>query len=337
MDFNNIYLWIGFGAIILILLVLDLGVFHRKSHAISTKEAAIWTATWIFIALLFNLAVYYWKGSQSALEYLTGYVIEYSLSVDNIFVFVIIFSAFCVSPAQQHRVLFWGIVGAVVMRGVFICSGAILMEKFFWVTYVFGAFLIFTGIKIGIKKESEPHPEKNPVVRLARRFLPIATEVDDGRFYVRRAGRLLFTPLFLVLITVETTDLVFALDSIPAIFAITSDPFIIFTSNIFAILGLRSLYFLLARAVCKFHYLQASLAIILTFVGVKMLIAHFFKIPISVSLSIVVSVLIAGIIASLLREKNCKVKAQQQAELSQAGNKTPVCVSTMFADNNNDS
>jgi tellurite resistance protein TerC len=311
MDFINIYLWIGFGAIILTLLVLDLGVFHRKAHAISTKEAAIWTAVWISVSLLFNLVIYIWKGPQPALEFLTGYLIEKSLSVDNIFVFVVVFGSFCVSPAHQHRVLFWGIIGALIMRGVLIAGGAVLMERFFWIVYIFGAFLVFTGIKIGIKKVSEPHPEKNPVVRLARRFLPMAADSGSGNFFVKQAGKWLITPLFLVLLTVETTDLVFALDSIPAIFAITTDPFIIFTSNIFAILGLRSLYFLLAGAVGKFHYLQASLAVILTFVGTKMLIAHFVKIPITVSLLVIVSVLAAGIVASLIRAKRMKPKDLQ--------------------------
>jgi tellurite resistance protein TerC len=303
MDFNNIYLWTGFGIIILTLLVLDLGVFHRKAHAISTKEAAIWTAVWISVALLFNLAIYFLKGPQPALEYLTGYLIEKSLSVDNLFVFVVVFGSFCVAPSHQHRVLFWGIIGALIMRGLLIAGGAVLMERFFWIVYIFGAFLVFTGLKIGIKKASEPHPEKNLVVRLARRFLPMTADSGSGKFFQKQAGKWFITPLFLVLLTVETTDLIFALDSIPAIFAITTDPFIVFTSNIFAILGLRSLYFLLAGAVGKFHYLQASLALILTFVGTKMLIAHFVKIPIAISLLVIISVLAVGILASLVRAK----------------------------------
>jgi tellurite resistance protein TerC len=303
MGINSIYLWIGFGAIILTLLVLDLGVFHRKSHIITTKEAAIWTAVWVTLALLFSLVIYYWKGSEAVLQYLTGYVIEYSLSVDNLFVFVVIFGAFCIKPEQQHRILFWGILGAIIMRGILIASGSILMDRFFWIAYVFGAFLIYTGIRTGIKKETVPHIEKNPLVRLARRFLPMATNAPENSFIVKQSGKFLLTPLFLVLITVETTDLVFALDSIPAIFAITTEPFVVFTSNIFAILGLRSLYFLLARAVGKFHYLQTSLAVILSFVGAKMLIAHWLKVPIAGSLSVVVVVLVIGIIASIIREK----------------------------------
>jgi tellurite resistance protein TerC len=308
MDINNIYLWIGFGAIILTLLVLDLGVFHRKSHSISTKEAAIWTGVWISLALLFNLAIYFWKGHPTALEYLTGYLIEYSLSVDNLFVFVVIFGAFGIATAQQHRVLFWGILGALIMRGLLIATGSILLDRFFWVAYIFGAFLVFTGIKIGFKKETAPQPEKNPVVRLARRILPMTTEESTDSFFVKRAGKLLITPLFLVLITIETTDLVFALDSIPAIFAITTDTFVIYTSNIFAIMGLRSLYFLLAKAVSQFYYLQISLAVILSFVGIKMLIAHFYKMPILISLAVVIIVLGAGVVASVIRARHLKHK-----------------------------
>ena len=306
---DNIYLWAGFGAVILTLMVLDLGVFHRKSHAVSTKEAAIWVGVWVTLALLFNLAIYYWKGPETALEYLTGYLIEYSLSVDNLFVFVLIFSSFCVPSNQQHRVLFWGILGAVIMRGILIVCGAALMERFFWVVYIFGAFLVFTGIKIGVKKESKPDPEKNPIVRLARRVLPMACDAKEGTFFEKQSGKLLMTPLFLVLVSVETTDLIFALDSIPAIFGITTDPFVIFTSNIFAILGLRSLYFLLSGVVNKFYYLQASLAVILVFVGIKMLIGHFVHIPVSISLSVVVFVLVAGVITSIIREKRLRRKS----------------------------
>ncbi|MFC2058351.1 TerC family protein [Chloroflexota bacterium] len=301
MHTDSIGLWIGFGIIILVFLILDLGVFHRKPHAVTTKEAAIWTVVWISLALVFNLAIYYLRGPETALEYLTGYIIEKSLSIDNLFVFVVLFSSFGIAAAQQHRVLFWGILGALVMRGLLIASGTILIERFFWIVYVFGVFLIFTGIKIGIKKGSEPHPERNPVLRLARRFLPITNENEGGKFYVRRTGKLFFTPLFLVLITIETTDLVFALDSIPAIFAVTTDPFVIFTSNIFAILGLRSLYFLLANTIGKFYYLQTALALILVFVGIKMVLAHFYKVPIAVSLAVVVGLLISAIIASLIQ------------------------------------
>jgi tellurite resistance protein TerC len=304
MDINNLYLWIGFGFIVLILLVLDLGVFHRKAHAVSAREAAVWTAVWISVALLFNLAVYFYLGPRPALEYLTGYLIEKSLSVDNLFVFVVLFTSFGVAPAYQHRVLFWGILGALIMRGVLIAAGAVLMERFFWIAYLFGAFLIFTGFKIGIKKETRPHAENNPLVRLARRFLPVAAECGDGRLFTKKEGKWLITPLFLVLVTVETTDLVFALDSIPAIFAVTTDAFIVFTSNIFAILGLRSLYFLLARAVDKFYYLQPALAVILVFVGAKMVVSHYFELPVAISLSVVIGVLLSGMAASWIREKS---------------------------------
>ncbi len=306
MDFNIIYLWIGFGTIVVTLLVLDLGVFHRGQHTVTTREAGIWTALWVSLALLFNLAIYFWRGPQSALEYLTGYVVEYSLSVDNLFVFVVIFGAFCVKPEQQHRVLFWGILGAILMRGILIAGGSILMERFFWIIYIFGGFLVFTGLKIGFRKDDQPNLERNPAVRLARRFLPMATDTQNGNFLVKQGGRLLLTPLFLVLLTIETTDLVFALDSIPAIFAITADPLVVFTSNIFAVLGLRSLYFLLAGAIGKFYYLRTSLAVILTFVGCKMLVGHFFKIPIALSLSVIVFVLFVGIIGSLLRERRMR-------------------------------
>jgi tellurite resistance protein TerC len=304
MQIENLWLWVGFGVIIVTLLVLDLGVINRKAHTITTRQAAIWTGVWITLALLFNLVVYHWKGPQSALEYLTGYVIEYSLSVDNLFVFVVLFTAFGVEKAYQHRVLFWGILGALVLRGILITFGVVMIERFFWVAYIFGAFLIYTGFKIAFqKKESEPHPEKNPVLRLARKILPITKRNYLGKFMLRRGGKFFFTPLFLVLIVVETTDLVFALDSVPAIFGITHDPFIIYTSNVFAIMGLRSLYFLLARAMGKFHFLQHALSVILVFIGVKMVIAHYYEVPITISLGVVIGLLAIAVVASLIRER----------------------------------
>jgi tellurite resistance protein TerC len=303
MHTDNLVLWIGFGVVIFVLMALDLGVINRKSHVVSTRQAAIWTGVWVFLSLLFNLAIFWWRGADSALEYLTGYLIEYSLSVDNLFVFVVLFAAFGVAPQHQHRVLFWGILGALVLRGLLIAAGVVLIEQFFWVIYIFGAFLIFTGIRLGIKKESQPHPEKNPILRLARRFLPVLKNSPGGKFMLRRSGKVFFTPLFLVLIAVETTDLVFALDSVPAIFGITHDPFIIYTSNVFAIMGLRSLYFLLAGAMGKFHFLQHALSVILVFVGVKMVISHFVHIPIAVSLSVVVGLLVIAVIASLIKER----------------------------------
>ena len=303
MQIENLWLWVAFGVIIVTLLVLDLGVVNRKAHTITTRQAAIWTGVWITLALLFNLVVYYWKGPQSALEYLTGYVIEYSLSVDNLFVFVVIFTAFGVEKAYQHRVLFWGILGALILRGILITLGVVIIERFFWVAYIFGAFLIYTGFKIAFQKESEPHPEKNPILRLARKILPITKRNYLGKFMLRRSGKFVFTPLFLVLIVVETTDLVFALDSVPAIFGITHDPFVIYTSNVFAIMGLRSLYFLLAGAMGKFHFLRHALSVILVFIGVKMVIAHYFEVPIVISLAVVIGLLALAVVASLIRER----------------------------------
>jgi len=298
-----IWLWVGFNALVLGLLALDLGVFHRKAHAVKAKEAAIWTVVWITLALAFNAAVYVWRGPEQGLEYLAGYLIEKSLSVDNIFVFVVIFSTFAVPAAYQHRVLFWGILGALVMRGAMIAAGAALLEQFHWVVYLFGAFLIFTGIRMGARREHQPHPERNPLLRLVRRFLPVTEDYDGDKFFVRRAGRLLVTPLLLVLLVVETTDLMFAVDSIPAIFAVTRDPFIVYTSNVFAILGLRSLYFLLGSAVAKFHYLKLALSAILVFVGAKMVIAEFYKVPIVVSLGVVAALLAIAVVASLVRAR----------------------------------
>jgi tellurite resistance protein TerC len=300
---NNLWLWIGFGLIIVTLMILDLGVFNRKAHAPKTKESVIWVAVWVSLALIFNVVVYWWRGPQSGLEFLTGYVIEYSLSVDNLFVFVVLFSAFGVHQEHQHKVLFWGILGALVLRGILIACGVVLIERFFWVAYIFGAFLIYTGIKLVVKKESEPHPENNIILRQARKILPITKRNYSGSFWFKRSGRLIFTPLILVLIAVETTDLVFALDSVPAIFGITHDPFIIYTSNVFAILGLRSLYFLLSGAIGKFHYLQPALAIILLFIGFKMMISHYLEIPILISLGVVIGLLVIAIIASLIRAR----------------------------------
>jgi tellurite resistance protein TerC len=308
MHIENLWLWVAFAAIIVVLLVVDLGVVNRKAHAVTTRQAAIWTGIWVTLALLFNLVVYHWKGPQSALEYFTGYVIEYSLSVDNLFVFVVIFTAFGVDKAYQHRVLFWGILGALVLRGILITFGVVMIERFFWVAYIFGAFLIYTGFKIAFQKESEPHPEKNPILRLAGKILPITKRNHLGKFMLRRNGKFLFTPLFLVLIVVETTDLVFALDSVPAIFGITHDPFIIYTSNVFAIMGLRSLYFLLARAMGKFHFLQHALAVILVFIGVKMVIAHYYEVPIAISLGVVIGLLAVAVVASLIRERRIQKK-----------------------------
>ena len=294
-------LWIGFTVFVLAMLALDLGVFHREAHAVRVREALGWTAVWIALAMVFNLGVYYWFGAEPALEFLTGYVIEKALSVDNIFVFIVVFSAFAVPPKLQHRVLFWGILGALIMRAVFIAAGAVLLQRFHWVIYFFGVFLVFTGIKLLVQRTTAVHPERNPFVRLFRRFVPSVTHYRDGKFTVVEGGKRYATPLLLVLVAIEATDLVFAVDSIPAIFAVTTDPFIVYTSNIFAILGLRALYFALAGVMGKFHYLKVGLSLVLVFVGVKMLVAGIYKIPILASLGIIVALLAGSIVASLLR------------------------------------
>ncbi len=294
--------WVGFVAFILAMLALDLSVFNRKAHAISLREAAIWSAVWIGLSLLFNAALYFWQGQEVALEFFTAYLIEKSLSVDNIFVFVLIFSAFGVPAAYQHRVLFWGILGALVMRGALIALGTTLISYFHWVLYGFGAFLVFTGIRLAFERERTIHAERNPLVRLARRFLPVTQEYAGSRFFVRQGGQLMATPLVLVLVLIESTDLIFALDSIPAVLAITLDPFIVYTSNVFAILGLRSLYFLLAGSVQRFRYLNVGLAAILALVGVKMLLTDVAHIPIGISLGGIAIILAVAIGASLLRD-----------------------------------
>jgi len=293
--------WIAFSLLVLAMLTLDLGVFHRRAHEVSIKEALGWSAMWIALALLFNLVIYFWRGPVAALEFLTGYLIEKSLSVDNIFVFLLIFSYFRVPSAYQHKVLFWGVLGALIMRGIFIAAGVTLIQKFHWVIYLFGAFLVLTGVKMAFEKDQEIHPERNPVLRLFRRFVPATTSYEQEKFFVKRGGRRFATPLFIVLLLVETTDIVFAVDSIPAILAITVDPFIVYTSNVFAILGLRALYFALAGVMRLFHYLHYGLSIILAFVGVKMLLADVYKIPVTMALAFVGSVLMVSVVVSLLR------------------------------------
>ncbi|GIV97018.1 MAG: membrane protein [Herpetosiphonaceae bacterium] len=303
MSIGTPLLWIGFNIFVLALLALDLGIFHRTAHVVSIKEAAIWSAIWVSLALVFNVAVYFWWGSDLALQFFTGYLIEKSLSVDNIFVFVLIFTYFSVPAAYQHRVLFWGILGALMMRGVLISIGAALLEQFHWIIYLFGAFLIVTGVKMALHRNREIHPERNPLVRLFRRIMPVTEGYEGEKFFVRRAGKLMATPLFLVLLIVESTDLVFAVDSIPAIFAITQDPFIVYTSNVFAILGLRSLYFLLAGVMDKFIYLKLGLSVVLAFVGVKMVLMDIYKIPTVVSLLVVLSILGLAIAASIVKSR----------------------------------
>jgi len=300
---TSIWLWVGFNLFVLGMLALDLGVFHRKAHVVSFKEAGVWSAVWIALALLFNAGVWHFLGPQKGVEFLTGYLIEKSLSVDNIFVFALIFAYFAVPQEYQHRVLFWGILGALVMRAIFIAAGAALIANFHWIIYVFGAFLILTGIKMAFAPDKGLEPEKNPVVKLVRRLMPVTDRYHGQKFFTRENGALAATPLFLVLALVETTDLIFAVDSIPAIFAVTSDPFIVYTSNVFAILGLRSLYFLLAGVMNRFEYLKLGLAAILVFVGTKMAIVDLYKIPSAVSLGVVAAILAVAIAASLLRAR----------------------------------
>ena len=296
-------LWLAFNAFVLLMLALDLGVFHRKSHPVKVKEAMIWTVVWIALAFAFAGGIYLWQGSEPSLQFVAGYLIEKSLSVDNLFVFLMLFSYFKVPALYQHKVLFWGILGALVMRAALIAVGSVLLSRFHGMMYFFGAFLLLTGIKLAVQKGDGIHPERNPVVRLFRRIWPVTDDYSDGRFFVKKEGRRWATPLFLVLLTVEFTDLVFALDSIPAIFAVTPDPFIVYTSNVFAILGLRSLYFALAGVMALFHYLKFGLAAILGFVGVKMMLADVFPIPIGVSLAAVGSILLLSIAVSLKRNK----------------------------------
>lgn len=294
-------LWGGFTLFVLAMLALDLGVFHRKAHVVGTREALGWSLFWIALSLLFNAGVLRWFGPERGLEFLTGYLIEKALSVDNIFVFLMIFSYFSVPRAYQHRVLFWGILGAIVFRVIFILAGAALLAAFHWVIYIFGGLLIVTGIRIVRAGEVQVHPEHNPILRLVRRYVPVAAGDQGARFFVRTGGRLMATPLCLVLVVVEATDIVFAIDSIPAIFAITSDPFIVFTSNVFAILGLRALFFLLAGVMNRFHYLKIGLGVVLAFVGTKMLLSDVYKIPIGLSLAVVFLLIGGAVVASLLR------------------------------------
>jgi tellurite resistance protein TerC len=284
------------------MLVLDLGVFHRRDHAVKFREALIWSIVWIALAAIFAVVIMFWHGRTPALEFVTGYVIELSLSVDNLFVFLLIFRFFQVPPAHQHKVLFWGILGALFMRAIFIAAGVGLIQRFHWIVYVFGAFLVYSGIKLFFQGEAEIHPEKNPVLRLFRRLVPVTKDFEGNKFFVRRAG-LYATPLFIVLLVVETSDLLFAVDSIPAILSITRDAFIVYTSNVFAILGLRSMYFALAGMMEMFRYLHYGLSLVLMFVGAKMLLSHFFEIPTPIALASVAGLLAISVVASVINPK----------------------------------
>jgi tellurite resistance protein TerC len=300
---DQTWLWIGFNVFVLAMLAVDLFVFHRDAHEVASWEAATWTAVWVALALLFGAGVYTFMGREAGLEYFAGYLIEKALSVDNIFVFVLIFGSFRVPLRYQHRVLFWGILGALVMRGAMIATGAYLIQQFHWVIYVFGAFLVFTGIRMARQSEHDINLETNVVIRTVRRLLPVTTIYHGQKFFVRQdvggTRRLAATPLFVVLALVEATDLIFAVDSIPAIFAVTEAPFIVYSSNVFAILGLRALYFLLAGVIHRFHYLKAGLSIVLVFVGAKMLAADVYTVPIGVSLGVILFVLMGSVAASL--------------------------------------
>ena len=301
---DQTWYWILFNVFVLIMLALDLGVFHRHAHEVKMKEALTTSAVWIALALLFNVGIYFWMGEKKALEFLTGYIIEKSLSVDNIFVFIMVFTYFHVPALHQHKILFWGIIGALIMRAIFIFAGVALITKFHWMIYVFGLFLIVTGIKMAFQKDKKIEPEKNPVIRLFRKVFPVADSYDGSRFFTRVNGKRLATPMMIVLVVIETTDLIFAVDSIPAILAVTDDPFIVYTSNVFAILGLRALYFALAGIMQLFHYLAYGLSAVLVFVGAKMMLVDVYKIPIQFSLLVIVLILTIAVVASIIRSRS---------------------------------
>ncbi len=297
---DTLLLWVGFSAFVLVMLFLDLFVFHKKTHEVKIKEAVIWSIVWISLAFVFNYLVYIWFGQEKAMEFLTAYVIEKSLSVDNLFVFIMIFGFFHIKPEYQHKILFWGILGALIMRIIFIIVGIELIHKFHWIIYIFGAFLIYTGLKIPFEKDKQIEPDKNPLVRLFKKFMPVTNELHGDKFFVKIDAKTYATPLFIALIIIEFSDLIFAVDSIPAVLAISDDTFIVYTSNVFAILGLRALYFALAGVVKYFRYLKFGLAAILVFVGTKMCISGFYKFPVQWSLLIIVGLLTISIVASLV-------------------------------------
>ena len=300
----SIYFWIGFHLFIFTMLAIDLGVFHKKTHVVPVKEAILWSSIWILLALLFDLFVFFEFGKTKALEFFTGYVIEYSLSVDNIFIFILIFSYFAVNTRYQHKILFWGILGALIMRGIFIFAGVALINRFEWIVVIFGGFLLFTGIKMLFQKETEVNPDKNPIIKFFRRFLPVTQTLHGDKLLIVENRRLLATPLFLVLVIIESSDLIFAVDSIPAILAISKSTFIVYTSNIFAILGLRSLYFAVSGMMSYFRYLRVGLSFVLIFVGLKMLSSFVnFEISIILSLGIIISILLISILASVFIKK----------------------------------
>lgn len=300
-------MWIAFAVIVVVLLALDLGVFNRKNHVIGVKEALMMSAFWIGIALAFNAVIFWQMGSQSGLEYTAAYVMEKALSVDNLFVFIIIFAFFGIAPEYQHKILFYGIIGALVFRAIFIFAGVTLVEKFDWLLYIFGIFLLFTAVKLAVQKDQKVDPDKNIIVRGFKKIMPVSTDTHEGKFFVRNAGVLAATPLFLALLVIESTDIVFAVDSIPAVMGITTDMFIVYTSNVFAILGLRALYFALAGIMSSMYYLKYGLAVILAFVGIKMLLPIVgYHVNVVVSLAVILVVLLVAIVASVIRNKHLK-------------------------------
>lgn len=327
MTTSQLLLWGGFNLFVIVMLVLDLGVFQRKAHEVSIKESLIWSVIWIVLALLFAIFVYYQYpamtgktdlpagfAGKTTIDYLAAYLVERALSMDNLFVFLLIFSYFRVPAEYHHRILFWGILGALIMRGIFIAAGVTLIHYLDWIIYVFGAFLVYIGIKFALQREKEIHPEKNPILKLARRFVPMTDKDEGGHFFIRRNHKLFATPLFIVLLVIETTDVIFAVDSIPAVIAITGDPFIIYTSNVFAILGLRALYFALAGIMKLFHYLDFGLSAILVFVGVKMLLSKFVHISSALALIIIAGILGVTIMASLIWPKKVDQEIQNEVE-----------------------
>jgi tellurite resistance protein TerC len=327
MDVSSIgtpMLWIGFSLFVLAMLALDLGVFHRTAHEVRTREALVWTAVWIALALVFNLGIYRFYGSERALEFLTGYLIEKALSVDNIFVFLILFTTFSVPVKLQHRVLFWGILSALVMRALFIFAGAALLHRFHWVAYIFGAFLVFTGVKLLLQRRGHTvDPRRNPLFRLFRSLVPATDRYDSGHFITVENGRRLATPLLLVLVAIEATDIVFAVDSIPAVFAVTKEPFIVYTSNVFAMLGLRALYFAVAPLLTKFRYLKEGLSLVLVFVGGKMLLADVYEVPIFVSLAVIAALLAGAIVASIVRPESAGGEDRSRGPLGPPATRGP--------------
>lgn len=300
---EHLVFWIGFNVFVVIMLSLDLGVFHKKMHKVPVKEAVIWTSVWITLAMIFNVLIYFDMGKTKALEFLTGYVIEYSLSVDNIFVFILIFSFFQVNEKYQHKVLFWGIIGALVMRAIFIFAGVALITRFHWIIYIFGGFLIVTGIRMLLHGDDKVDPDKNPIVRFFKKYLPVTHEMHEDKFFIKKDLKTYATPLFLVLLIIESSDLIFAVDSIPAVLAISQDTFIVYTSNIFAIMGLRSLYFAISGIMEYFRFLKIGLAFVLTFVGVKMCTSSLIEIPVIYSLVVIIGILLISILASMVIKK----------------------------------